>query len=122
MNIDDCLTPAQISRRLQYKSKYGTHAGPDGSFIYDVQQSSEFGSAGAVVPCLISHGTLVGERSQAIATGKETLGMMGEPVFDFNFSIRCSHTVMIGRGRPFLRDPHDLISIRIIISDTSRFE
>jgi len=83
-----CLGPTSLMRSAQYEQLRATHCSRDGSFFYDVDQSSEWGSCGGFVPPLVSHGTLVSSELQQIAGGLQHLAVMGEPVFEHQ---RCGH-------------------------------
>ena len=52
--------------------------GTDGAYIFDIDQHPSFCKGGPLVPCLITHGTIVSE--DKIMTSTEHLLAMGEPI------------------------------------------
>ena len=58
-----CVTEAAAGFHEDYQRLKDTRAGIDGSFFYDIDQSASFGNCSALVPCLVSHGTIVNGRT-----------------------------------------------------------
>ncbi len=81
--LTDAMPPGQKKNYHEYEGMRSQFQHPvDGSFYYDFEQNPKFGSKGALIPCLLSHGHLVEATSQQLAGGLTHLAIMGEAVFE----------------------------------------
>jgi hypothetical protein len=77
--------------------------GTDGSYMFDIEQHPGFGKGGPLLPCLITHGTIVSdlpgtESGFKILTSTERMLAMGEPIIKECLDVETDLRCYIGEG------------------------
>ena len=84
--IDTCLSAFQRRHLSGYMSTKDQYKGLDDSYYFDVEQNPHYGSRGAFLPCLLTHGFIVDasgdiERQPKLLGGLHHLAMQGVSVW-----------------------------------------
>jgi hypothetical protein len=94
--MEHLLAPGTFSCYQEHMGLKETYQGTDGSYIFDANQHPSHSKGSSLLPCLVTHGTIVSE--DRIMTSSERMLAMGEPISKDDYQIQSDLKCYIGEA------------------------
>ena len=114
--MEHLLAPGTFSCYQEHMELKETYQGTDGSYIFDTNQHPSHSKGSSLLPCLVTHGTIVSE--DRIMTSSERMLAMGEPISKDDYQLETDLKCYIGEALDSL-SPSARKKIQIYVEDGS---
>ena len=94
--FSDLVTPSGLKNYEEHLALQTSLQGTDGSYLFDNDHSTKYCKGGPLLPCLVTHGTIVSEGK--VLTSSEHLLAMGEPITKNDYQVDTDLKCYIQEG------------------------